>query len=100
MDPQVTRPLYLVGATAMYRGPGFRRCLREQVVPLLRTHPHARLWSVGCTTGEEVWSMAILLREEGLGGLGLGDKESLRFQAHASDYESIDATHRLYRRRQ
>lgn len=55
-----------VNVTAMYRDPGFYRVFREQVVPLLRTYPFLRLWHAGCSTGEEVLSMAILLREEGL----------------------------------
>jgi chemotaxis protein methyltransferase CheR len=55
-----------VNVTAMYRDPTFFRAFREQVVPLLRSHPFVRLWHAGCSTGEEVYSMAILLEEEGL----------------------------------
>ena len=55
-----------VSVTAMFRDPGFYRAFREQVVPLLRTYPFIRLWHAGCSTGEEVYSTAILLHEEGL----------------------------------
>ena len=50
----------------MFRDPPFFRALREQVVPLLRTYPSLKVWVAGCSTGEEVYSLAILLREEGL----------------------------------
>jgi chemotaxis protein methyltransferase CheR len=55
-----------VNVTSMFRDPGFYRELREKVVPLLRTYPFIRIWHAGCSTGEEVFSMAILLEEEGL----------------------------------
>jgi chemotaxis protein methyltransferase CheR len=68
-DPQVMERLLLdlsVNVTAMFRDPGFYAALREKVVPLLRTYPFSRLWVAGCSTGEEVYSLAILLAEEGL----------------------------------
>ena len=55
-----------VNVTAMFRDPGFYREFRDKVVPLLRTYPFIRIWHAGCSTGEEVFSMAILLEEEGL----------------------------------
>ena len=55
-----------VNVTAMFRDPGFYRALREVVVPVMRTYPAVRIWHAGCATGEEVYSVAILLREEGL----------------------------------
>lgn len=55
-----------VRVTAMFRDPTFFRALREQVVPLLRERPQLRIWHAGCSTGEEAYSMAILLEEEGL----------------------------------
>jgi chemotaxis protein methyltransferase CheR len=70
-DPQVMERLLLdlsINVTAMFRDPGFYRAFREQVVPLLRTYPFIRIWHAGCSTGEEVYSMAILLEEEGLLG--------------------------------
>ena len=68
-DPQVMERLLLdlsINVTAMFRDPGFYRAFREQVIPLLRTYPFIRVWHAGCSTGEEVYSMAILLEEEGL----------------------------------
>ena len=55
-----------VTVTAMFRDPGFYRTFRETVVPILRTYPFIRIWHAGCSTGEEVYSMAILLHEEDL----------------------------------
>ena len=55
-----------VGVSDMFRDPSFFRALREQVVPELRTYPSIRIWIAGCSTGEELYSYAILLREEGL----------------------------------
>ncbi|WP_081798154.1 CheR family methyltransferase [Neobacillus dielmonensis] len=52
--------------TEMYRDPSFFAAFREQVVPLLRDLPEIRIWHAGCATGEEVYSMAILMLEEGL----------------------------------
>jgi chemotaxis protein methyltransferase CheR len=55
-----------VKVTSMFRDPEFYRAFREYAVPLLRTYPSARLWHAGCASGEEVYSMAVLLREEGI----------------------------------
>jgi chemotaxis protein methyltransferase CheR len=55
-----------INVTEMFRDPGFYRALRERVFPLLRTHPFIRVWNAGCSTGEESYSLAISLREEGL----------------------------------
>lgn len=55
-----------INVTAMFRDPNFYKAFRERVVPLLRTYPYIRVWHAGCATGEEVYSMAILLQEEGL----------------------------------
>jgi chemotaxis protein methyltransferase CheR len=55
-----------VSVTSMFREPDTWRSLRDDVVPLLRTYPSLRIWSVGCATGEEVYSLAIALEEEGL----------------------------------
>jgi len=55
-----------VPVTSMFRDAGFFAAFREKAVPLLRTYPFLRLWHAGCSTGEEVYSMAILLEEEGL----------------------------------
>lgn len=55
-----------VNVTSMFRDPSFFLSLRKNVIPLLRTYPFIRIWHAGCSTGEEVYSMAILLYEEGL----------------------------------
>jgi len=55
-----------VTVTEMFRDPSFFAAIRERVVPLLRTYPYFNVWHAGCATGEEAYSMAILLEEEGL----------------------------------
>jgi chemotaxis protein methyltransferase CheR len=55
-----------VYTTAMFRDAAFYLAIRHKVVPLLRTYPFIRIWHAGCATGEEVYSMAILLEEEGI----------------------------------
>lgn len=55
-----------IPVTEMFRDPSFYRALREQVLPVLRTHPFLRVWHAGCATGEEVYSLAMVLEEEGL----------------------------------
>lgn len=56
-----------VSVTSMFRDPSFFAAFRREVVPLLHTYPYVRIWHAGCATGEEVYSMCILLEEEGLG---------------------------------
>jgi chemotaxis protein methyltransferase CheR len=55
-----------VNVSAVFRDPGFYRTFRKEVVPLLRTYPFLRIWLAGVSMGEEVYSLAILLQEEGL----------------------------------
>ncbi|KAB8332082.1 protein-glutamate O-methyltransferase CheR [Scytonema tolypothrichoides VB-61278] len=55
-----------VNVTTMFRDPNFFLTFRQKVVPILRTYPFIRVWHAGCSTGEEVYSLAILLHEEGL----------------------------------
>ena len=55
-----------VNVTAMFRDPSFYVAFRNKVGPALHTYPFSRLWVAGCSTGEEVYSLAILLAEEGL----------------------------------
>ena len=55
-----------IPVSEMFRDPGFFLALRHQVLPVLQTYPSLKIWIAGCSTGEEVYSLAILLREEGL----------------------------------
>ncbi|MGH8206544.1 MAG: CheR family methyltransferase [Steroidobacteraceae bacterium] len=68
-DPEVF-PVLLdfltVQVSDLFRDPSYFKSLREKVVPLLRTYPSLRIWVAGCSTGEEAYSLAILLSEEGV----------------------------------
>ena len=55
-----------VSVSAMFRDPGFFRAFRTHAIPVLRTYPFIRIWQAGCALGEEAYSLAILLHEEGL----------------------------------
>lgn len=55
-----------VNVTSMFRDPSFFAAFRSKVVPVLRTYPFLRIWNAGCATGEETYSLAILLEEAGL----------------------------------
>jgi chemotaxis protein methyltransferase CheR len=55
-----------INVTSMFRDPTFYVAFREKIVPILRTYPFTRIWNAGCSTGEEVYSIAMLLEEEGL----------------------------------
>ena len=68
-DPGVMESLLLdlsINVTSMFRDPSFFQAMRQKLVPLLRTYPFIRIWNAGCSTGEETFSLAILLREEGI----------------------------------
>jgi chemotaxis protein methyltransferase CheR len=68
-DPGCMERLLLdlsINVTSMFRDPSFYAAFRSKVVPVLRTYPFTRFWCAGCSTGEEVYSLAILLQEEGL----------------------------------
>ena len=68
-DPACMERLLLdlsINVTAMFRDPTFYAAFREKIVPLLRTYPFTRIWIAGCSTGEEVYSLAILLHEAGV----------------------------------
>lgn len=55
-----------VNVTAMFRDPLFYKAVRAKVVPLLKTYPFVRIWDAGCSSGEEAYSLAVVLTEEGL----------------------------------
>jgi chemotaxis protein methyltransferase CheR len=65
-----------VNVSEMFRDPVFFQTIREQVVQHLKTYPFVKIWHAGCSGGEEAYSMAILLEEEGLKG---------RFRIYATD---------------
>ncbi|WP_078428430.1 CheR family methyltransferase [Alkalihalobacterium alkalinitrilicum] len=68
-DPNVLKSLLndlSINVTEMFRDPSFFKAFREKVLPTLRDLPFIRIWHAGCSSGEEVYSMAILLLEEGL----------------------------------
>ncbi len=55
-----------INVTEIFRDPSFFRAVREKIIPILRKEPFIKVWHAGCATGEEVYSMAIILKEEGL----------------------------------
>jgi chemotaxis protein methyltransferase CheR len=69
-----------INVTEMFRDPSFYRALRTEVIPILKTYPFVKIWHAGCSTGEEAYSMAILLREEGL---------YQRAQIYATDFNDV-----------
>jgi chemotaxis protein methyltransferase CheR len=69
-----------VNVTSMFRDPSFYLTVRRDIVPMLATYPFIRLWHAGCSTGEEVYSMAIILHEEGLYD---------RVRIYATDFDAI-----------
>lgn len=82
-DPEIFHALLLklsVNVTEMFRDPGFYISVRNNVIPHLNTYPYIKVWHAGCSTGEEVYSMAILLKEEAL---------LERSQVYATDFNQI-----------
>ena len=68
-DPEVMDRLLRdlsINVTEMFRDPSFHRALREKVFPIMRTYPFVRIWNAGCSTGEEMYSLAIALHEAGM----------------------------------
>lgn len=55
-----------INVTEMFRDPAFYMAFRQEVVPILKTYPFFKIWHAGCASGEEVYSLAILLKEEGI----------------------------------
>lgn len=69
-----------INVTEMYRDPSFYITMRQEVLPILKTYPYIKIWHAGCATGEEVYSFAIMLKEEGL---------YHRSQIYATDFNPI-----------
>jgi chemotaxis protein methyltransferase CheR len=69
-----------ITVTEMFRDPPFYKALREEVLPALRTAPYIKIWHAGCASGEEVYPMAIMLKEEGLYG---------KTQIYATDFNPV-----------
>jgi chemotaxis protein methyltransferase CheR len=69
-----------INVTEMFRDPAFYLAIRQKVVPELKKHSFIKIWHAGCATGEEVYSMAILLKEEGLYD---------RTQIYATDFNTL-----------
>ncbi len=69
-----------INVTEMFRDPLFYKEIREKVIPILKTYPFLKIWHAGCSTGEEVYSMAILLKEEGIYN---------RTQIYATDFNQL-----------
>jgi chemotaxis protein methyltransferase CheR len=69
-------PLLTINTTEFFRDPGFFKLLRSEVFPVLKTYPKVSIWVAGCSSGEEVLSLSIALKEEGL---------SSRTTVHATD---------------
>jgi len=68
-EPAFTDQILLdlsITVSEMFRDPSFYKALRQSVLPVLRSYPHVKIWHAGCANGEEVYSMAIMLKEEGL----------------------------------
>lgn len=68
-DPAAMKKLFSdfsINVTEMFRDPSFFKSFRTNIIPIFREYTKIRIWHVGCSTGEEVYSMAILLQEEGL----------------------------------
>ena len=59
-------PYFTIGTTEFFRDPAFFLSLRKKVFPILKTYPSVKIWVAGCSTGEEVISLAVALKEEGL----------------------------------
>jgi chemotaxis protein methyltransferase CheR len=69
-----------ITVTEMFRDPNFYKTLREEILPVLKTCSFIKIWHAGCSSGEEVYSMAIMLKEEGLYG---------KTQIYATDFNPV-----------
>jgi chemotaxis protein methyltransferase CheR len=69
-----------INVTEMFRDPPFYKAIREEIIPIIKTYPFFKIWHAGCSTGEEVYSMAIILKEEGIYD---------RAQIYATDFNKL-----------
>jgi len=69
-----------INVTEMFRDPEFYKKIRREIIPRLKTYAHIKLWHAGCSAGQEVYSMAILLEEEGM---------KQRVQIYATDFNEL-----------
>lgn len=69
---------FTVTVTEMFRDPHVYKAIRKEIIPFLKTYPFVKIWHAGCATGEEIYSMAILLHEEGMAG---------KYQIYATDID-------------
>ena len=86
---------FTVQVSEMFRDPPYFRALREKVLPMLATWPYVKLWVAGCSTGEEAWSLAIVLQEEGLLGRALIYATDINPEALAVAHAGIYALDRI-----
>ncbi|HZE96885.1 MAG TPA: CheR family methyltransferase [Planctomycetota bacterium] len=88
---------------SLFDPPGFWKLLRRKVIPVLRTYPYSRLWVAGCATGEDAYSLAIVIQEEGLASRAqvyateLDEKILARARQGRISAERIDGARRNYR---
>ncbi|WKZ86466.1 protein-glutamate O-methyltransferase CheR [Ralstonia pickettii] len=97
-DPSQFNALFkylTVQVSEMFRDPSYYRALREEVVPVLRTYPSLKVWVPGCSTGEELWSLAILFAEEGLSDRTLFYATDINAEALATARAGIYDVERL-----
>ncbi len=69
-----------INVTEMFRDPLFYKAIRDEIIPIIKTYPFFKIWHAGCSTGEEVYSMAIILKEEGIYD---------RAQIYATDFNQL-----------
>ncbi|MFK0333854.1 CheR family methyltransferase [Rhizobium sp. NPDC090275] len=84
-----------VQVSEMFRDPSYFRAIRERVIPHLRTYPSLKVWIAGCSGGEELYSMVILFREEGLEDRTLFYATDINAEALATAEAGVYALDRL-----
>lgn len=84
-----------VQVSEMFRDPSYFRALREAVAPVLKTYPSVKVWVAGCSSGEELWSLAILFAEEGLADRTIFYATDINPEALRSAREGVYAIERM-----